>query len=108
VRVTTDTDNAVHNVEVVGGTSGTAYVAWQTNAPAQGYATYLQTFSTSLGLLGTPELVSSAHPDQPGRRQCQQPPLQRVRRSDPVLTQLAGGPPTHGPPSGRRRDRPWR
>ena len=61
VRVTTDTDNAMHNVEVVGGAAGTAYVAWQTSAPSQGYATYLQAFSTTTGLVGTPALVSAAY-----------------------------------------------
>src|SRR5262249_8370183 len=52
VRVTQDTDNAMHNVEVIGGGPGIAYVAWQTSAPSQGYATYLQTFSTTSGLIG--------------------------------------------------------
>jgi hypothetical protein len=61
VRVTPDTDNAMHNVEVVGGGPGTAYVAWQTSAPSQGYATYLQTFSTSAGLVGTPAQISTAY-----------------------------------------------
>jgi hypothetical protein len=61
VRVTPDVDNAMHNVEVVGGPSGTAYVAWQTSAPSQGYATYLQTFSTSAGLMGTPTQISTSY-----------------------------------------------
>ena len=61
VRVTPDTDNAMHNVEVTGGGPGTAYVAWQTSAPSQGYATYLQTFSTATGLIGAPEQVSTAY-----------------------------------------------
>jgi hypothetical protein len=61
VRVTPDTDSAMHNVEVVGGSPGTAYVAWQTSAPSQGYATYLQTFSTSTGLVGTPSQVSASN-----------------------------------------------
>lgn len=60
VRVTPDNDNAMHNVEVVGGASGTAYVAWQTSAPSQGYATYLQTFSTTAGLVGTPAQISTS------------------------------------------------
>ena len=55
VRVTPDSDNAMHNVEVIGGPPGTAYVAWQTSAPSQGYATYLQAFSTATGLVGTPK-----------------------------------------------------
>ena len=61
VRVTPDTDNAMHNVEVVGGAPGTAYVAWQTSAPSQGYATYLQTFSTTAGLIGTPAQINTAY-----------------------------------------------
>jgi hypothetical protein len=60
VRVTPDTDNAMHNVQVAGGPPGTAYVAWQTSAPSQGYATYLQTFSTTAGLIGSPAQVSTA------------------------------------------------
>lgn len=61
VRVTPDTDNAPHIVQVVGGPAGTAYVAWQTNAPAQGWATYLQTFTTAGGLLGSPAQISTAY-----------------------------------------------
>jgi hypothetical protein len=61
VRVTPDNDNAMHDVEVVGGASGTAYVAWQTSAPSQGYATYLQTFSTTTGLAGTPAQISTSY-----------------------------------------------
>jgi hypothetical protein len=61
VRVTPDTDSAMHNVEVIGGAPGTAYVAWQTSAPSQGYATYLQTFSTTAGLVGTPAQISTAY-----------------------------------------------
>ena len=61
VRVTPDTDNAMHNVEVVGGGPGTAYLAWQTSAPSQGYATYLQTFSTATGLVGTPTQINAAY-----------------------------------------------
>jgi hypothetical protein len=61
VRVTPDNDNAMHNVEVVGGPAGTAYVAWQTSAPSQGYATYLQTFSTTAGLVGTPTQINTSY-----------------------------------------------
>lgn len=60
MRVTPDTDSAMHDVEVVGGGPGTAYVAWQTSAPSQGYATYLQTFSTATGLVGAPAQISTA------------------------------------------------
>jgi len=61
VRVTPDTDSAMHDVEVAGGAAGTAYVAWQTSAPSQGYATYLQSLSTTTGLVGTPAMVSAAY-----------------------------------------------
>ena len=57
-RVTPDNTTAAHIMEVAGGPAGTAYVGWQTNAPSQGYATYLQTFTTSSGLVGTPQQVS--------------------------------------------------
>jgi hypothetical protein len=36
-------------------------VAWQTNAPAQGWATYLQTFTTAGGLIGSPAQISTAY-----------------------------------------------
>lgn len=61
VRVTPDTDTAPHIVQVVGGPAGTAYVAWQTNAPVQGWATYLQTFTTAGGLIGSPAQISTAY-----------------------------------------------
>src|SRR5215470_5910644 len=52
VRVTPDTDKAVHLVEVLGGAAGVAYVAWQTDAPAAGYATYLRSYASGKGWLG--------------------------------------------------------
>ena len=52
VRVTPDTDKAVHIVEVLGGPAGVAYVAWQTDAPAGGYATYLRPYSPGKGWTG--------------------------------------------------------
>jgi hypothetical protein len=58
-RVTPDTTTAGHIMEVTGGPAGTAYVGWQTNAPSQGYATYLQTFATASGLVGTPQQIST-------------------------------------------------
>ena len=61
VRVTPDTDNAMHLVQVTGGPPGTAYLAWQTNAPSQGYATYLQTYTTAAGLIGSTTQVSTAY-----------------------------------------------
>lgn len=59
-RVTPDTDSAMHIVQVTGGPAGTAYVGWQTNAPSQGYATYVQRF-TGAGLVGSPLQVSTAY-----------------------------------------------
>jgi hypothetical protein len=61
VRVTPDTDNAMHLVQVVGGPAGTAYLAWQTSAPSQGYATYLQTYTTAAGLVGSPAQISTSY-----------------------------------------------
>jgi hypothetical protein len=58
-HVTTDNSTAAHIMEVTGGPAGTAYVGWQTSAPSQGYATYLQTFSTTSGLVGTPQQIST-------------------------------------------------
>jgi hypothetical protein len=61
VRVTPDTTNAPHIVESAGGQSGVAYVAWQTSAPKQGYATYLRPFSIQGGWLGPAIQVSTAY-----------------------------------------------
>ncbi|HYZ54580.1 MAG TPA: sialidase family protein [Streptosporangiaceae bacterium] len=61
VRVTPDSDNAAHIVEVAGGRRGIAYVGWQTNAPAQGYATYVRPFSITRGWLGPAVQVSSQY-----------------------------------------------
>jgi hypothetical protein len=59
VRVTPDTDSAMHNTEVAGGRPGIAYVAWQTNASSRGYATYLRPYSITRGWLGPAIRVSS-------------------------------------------------
>jgi hypothetical protein len=61
LRVTPDTDHAPHIVESVGGRPGIAYIAWQTSAPAQGYATYLRPFSVQHGWLGPATKVSAAY-----------------------------------------------
>ncbi|HEV2376595.1 MAG TPA: sigma factor [Streptosporangiaceae bacterium] len=58
-RVTPDTDKAVHIVQVLGGVTGVAYVAWQTDAPAAGYATYLRPYTPGKGWLGPRITVSS-------------------------------------------------
>jgi len=59
VRVTPDTGKAVHIVEVLGGAAGAAYVAWQTDAPAAGYATYLRPYAPGKGWTGPRVSVSS-------------------------------------------------
>jgi hypothetical protein len=51
VRVTPDSDNATHIMEVVGGASGTAYVGWLADNSSLGYAQYVQAYSTTKGLL---------------------------------------------------------
>lgn len=61
LRVTPDTDHAPHIVESAGGQAGIAYVAWQTSAPAPGYATYLRPFSIQRGWLGPAIKVSGAY-----------------------------------------------
>jgi hypothetical protein len=60
VRVTPDTDNAMHLLEVAGVSDGVAYVGWQTDASAQGYATYLRPFSIRRGWLGPAIQVSGS------------------------------------------------
>ena len=59
VRVTPDSGKAVHIVEVLGGPAGVAYVAWQTDAPAGGYATYLRPYAPGTGWTGPRVSVSS-------------------------------------------------
>jgi hypothetical protein len=61
VRVTPDTDNAPHIVQVAGGQPGVAYVGWQTSAPAAGYATYLRPYAIGKGWLGPAIQVSSQY-----------------------------------------------
>jgi hypothetical protein len=59
VRVTQDRDRAVHIVEVAGGQAGIGYVAWQTDAPRAGYATYVRPFSVRRGWLAPAVRVST-------------------------------------------------
>ncbi len=59
LRVTSDNDNAVHNMEVVGGSRGVAYVAWQADNSPLGYATYLRPYSITRGWLAPATRVSS-------------------------------------------------
>ena len=61
LRVTPDTDSAPHIVESAGGQAGIAYIAWQTSAPSQGYATYLRPFSIRRGWLAAAIKVSPAY-----------------------------------------------
>lgn len=58
VRVTPDTDNATHIVQVIGGAPGIAYVGWLSNSSSQGYAQYLRPFSIARGWLSDPIQVS--------------------------------------------------
>jgi len=61
IRVTPDTDRAPHITESAGGQAGIAYIAWQTSAPAPGYATYLRPFSIRHGWLGPAVMVSAKY-----------------------------------------------
>jgi BNR/Asp-box repeat len=58
VRVTSDHDNAMHNVEVAGAAPGVADVAWQADNSPLGYATYLRPFSITRGWLAPATRVS--------------------------------------------------
>jgi len=58
LRVTSDHDNAVHNVEVAGAGPGVADVAWQADNSPLGYATYLRPFSITRGWLAPAIRVS--------------------------------------------------
>jgi hypothetical protein len=49
VRVTPDTDNATHIVQVAGGRGGTAFVGWLADNSPRGYALYLREFSVRAG-----------------------------------------------------------
>ena len=46
-------------MQVLGGAAGVAYVAWQTDAPASGYATYLRPYSPGKGWTGPRIMVST-------------------------------------------------
>ena len=51
VRVTPDTDNATHIVQVVGGLRGIAYVGWLADNARRGYSLYVREFSIRKGWL---------------------------------------------------------
>ena len=57
-RVTPDTDNATHIVQVVGGSRGIAYVGWLADNSPHGYALYLRPFSITKGWMSRPIQVS--------------------------------------------------
>jgi hypothetical protein len=58
LRVTPDTDNATHIVQVAGGTAGVAYVGWLADNSRRGYALYLRPFSIHRGWLAPAVRVS--------------------------------------------------
>jgi hypothetical protein len=59
-RVTPDSTNATHIVEVAGGRPGTAYAGWLADSSPRGYALYLRPFSIAKGWLSGPVRVSRA------------------------------------------------
>lgn len=61
IRVTQYQRRAVHNVEVVGTTPGTASVAWQADDSPEGYATSLRPFSIAYGWLAPAIRVSNRY-----------------------------------------------
>lgn len=61
LRVTPDTDNATHIVEVAGGRRGIAYVGWLADNSPSGYALYLRQFSITRGWLTPPIQVSQSY-----------------------------------------------
>jgi hypothetical protein len=65
LRVTSDHDNTMHNVEVVGAGPGVADVAWQADNSALGYATYLRPFSITKGWLHVKPRASRSPPGHP-------------------------------------------
>jgi len=58
VRVTPDTGNATHIVQVAGGRPGVAYVGWLADNSPRGYAQYLRVFSIRHGWVTGPIQVS--------------------------------------------------
>ena len=60
-RVTPDTDQATHIVEVAAGQPGVAYVGWLADDTSSGYALYLRAFSIRTGWLTRRVTVSRAY-----------------------------------------------
>ena len=58
IRVTPDTGNATHIVQVAGGRPGTVYVGWLADSSPHGYALYLRVFSIGRGWESAPVRVS--------------------------------------------------
>jgi hypothetical protein len=58
IRVTPDTGNATHIVQVAGGRPGVAYVGWLADNSPHGYAQYLRVFSIRHGWVTNPIQVS--------------------------------------------------
>jgi hypothetical protein len=63
LRVTPDTDDAAHIVEVADGRRGVAYVGWLADNSPSGYALYLRQFSITRGWLTPPIQVSQSYGD---------------------------------------------
>jgi hypothetical protein len=59
IQATPDKLNVPHIIQVAGGGSGIAYVAWLSNSNPQGYAMYLRAFSVNRGWLSDPVQVST-------------------------------------------------
>jgi len=59
VQATPDSLNVPHIIQVAGGGSGIAYVAWLSNSNPQGYAMYLRAFSVTRGWLPDAVQVSN-------------------------------------------------
>ena len=81
LRVTSDHDNAMHNVEVAGAGPGVADVAWQADNSPLGYATYLPALLHHQGLAGP------GHPDLPhfGNKKIWGPVTPSASRSCPPI-----------------------
>ena len=61
IQAVPDTLNVPHMIEVVGGGSGIAYVAWLSPSNSQGWALYLRTYSITSGWLSDPFTVSQQY-----------------------------------------------
>jgi hypothetical protein len=59
IQETPDEPNVPHIIQVAGGGSRIAYVAWLSNSNPLGYAMYLRAFSVTRGWLSDPVQVSS-------------------------------------------------